>query len=112
MIEHVSAVSLEGRRHFDRAIDLGLAAVGLWAKQSGEIVISAGRELQRLRTRQAPATVGHRRHLQRRLCAIEERVVYLAVQVIGRELFFGETLCKTQSVIFLPLPILLHGHLR
>lgn len=92
MVDDVPAISLQRGSHLHGSVGLSPSSFGCGTKQPGEVVVATGWEVESLRARESLAAIHDGRHLQRRLGAIEERVVDLAVEIVGRELLFGEAL--------------------
>ena len=78
---HVLAVAVERGDDLGHALLLQRAAFGLGLAHVGQLEARGGREAQAARLRHQPRGVAHRRHLDARLGAVDERVEHLGIDV-------------------------------
>ena len=93
-----AAVALQRRHHLDRAVHRQDAAGRSRAQQGRQVVDAASREGEARGRRRQLAGIGDRRHLQRRLGAVEEGVEHLPVEVAAGDLFLGEAVMAPHRV--------------
>ena len=95
---HRRAVALQRRHHLDHAVAFQDAAQRLRPQYIGQRVGAARREAQAVVRHIEPAGIGDRRHLDRRLGAVEKRVEHLRVHAGAPGLVGGEAVMLPHAV--------------
>ena len=81
--EHRAAIALDARYHLDLPGMMQLPAFVARAQHAGQVVHAARREREPVRRRGQPRGIRDRRHLDRALGAVEERVEHPRVEIAG-----------------------------